>query len=88
MVIDILSPVGGRCGGIENVIRAWTKNLPREFYVTFIDSEECCDKAEFYIKHDEKRKRIARNGQDKIIKMFTYDNQISKMMEILRKEIS
>lgn len=26
MVIDILSPVGGRCGGIENVIRAWTKN--------------------------------------------------------------
>ena len=57
-------------------------------YVTFIDSEECCDKAEFYIKHDEKRKRIARNGQDKIIKMFTYDNQISKMMEILRKEIS
>ncbi len=35
-----------------------------------------------------RRKRIARNGQDKIIKMFTYDNQISKMMEILRKEIS
>lgn len=32
MVIDILSPVGGRCGGIENVIRAWTKNLPRELY--------------------------------------------------------
>ena len=32
MVIDILSPVGGRCGGIENVIRSWTKNLPSELY--------------------------------------------------------
>lgn len=32
MIIDILSPAGGRCGGIENVIKAWTKNLPRELY--------------------------------------------------------
>ena len=28
ITIDILSPVGGRTGGIENVIRAWTRKLP------------------------------------------------------------
>lgn len=32
MIIDILSPVGGSGGGIENVIKAWTKNLPRKLY--------------------------------------------------------
>ena len=27
VTVDILSPVGGRAGGIENVIRSWTRNL-------------------------------------------------------------
>lgn len=32
ITIDILSPVGGRTGGIENVIRAWTRKLPGDEY--------------------------------------------------------
>lgn len=28
IIIDILSPVGGKKGGIENVIKQWTENLP------------------------------------------------------------
>ena len=31
--VDILSPVGGKVGGIENVIKLWTKNLSQPDYV-------------------------------------------------------
>ena len=35
--VDILSPVGGKAGGIENVIKLWTKNLlPPEYVVRVI----------------------------------------------------
>lgn len=37
ITLDILSPVGGRNGGIENVIRLWTENLdPKQFSLRVI----------------------------------------------------
>jgi len=36
-VVDILSPVGGKAGGVEEVIKSWTKNLnPDKFIVRVI----------------------------------------------------
>lgn len=59
-----------------------------EDYVTYIDSQDCCEKAVYYINHDAERQRIAANGNAKLRQMFSYDIQVSKMLGTLRKELS
>lgn len=59
-----------------------------EDYVTYLDTGDCCEKAVYYINHDTERQNIAGRGKEKILKLFTYDRQVSRMLEILRKEFS
>ena len=71
--VDILSPVGGKVGGIENVIKLWTKNLSQPDYVVrvihmspgtkYLDGYEhayaFCDKEDE--DFNEKLKRFVKN---------------------------
>lgn len=71
--VDILSPVGGKVGGIENVIKLWTKNLSQPDYVVrvihmspgtkYLDGYEYtyafCDKEDE--DFNEKLKRFVKN---------------------------
>ena len=37
------------------------------------------DKANYYIKHDDIRKKIAKNGLERVKKSFTFRDRIHKM---------
>jgi spore maturation protein CgeB len=42
----------------------------------FRSQEEMIDKIDFYLKHDELRKKIARQGHEKFLKCFTWESRI------------
>lgn len=56
-------------------------------FVSYIDAGDCCEKAVYYIEHEAERKKIAANGHDRILDMFTYEHQIKKMFDVIRKEL-
>lgn len=56
-------------------------------FVSYIDAGDCCEKAVYYIEHEVERKKIAVNGHDRILDMFTYEHQIKKMFDVIRKEL-
>lgn len=65
-------------------------NYQEELAEYFVQGEECAiyecmedlyEKAQFYLAHDEERKRVAQNGLEKIKKDFTFDDRIRKMLQ-------
>lgn len=57
-------------------------------FVSYSDAGDCVEKAVYYVQHEELRKRIADSGRKKVTELFTYDIQLEKMFQILRKEFS
>lgn len=53
--------------------------------VCFDGIEDLCDKAGYYLAHEEERIRIAHNGYEKVKKSHTYINRIRTMLEIIQK---
>lgn len=49
--------------------------------VMFKTPEELIDKVEYYLKHDDERKTIARRGQDKVLECYTYEKKLKKIMD-------
>ena len=37
-------------------------------------------KVEYYLAHDDERKRIAANGQRKVRELFTFDDRIGRIL--------
>lgn len=56
--------------------------------MSYSDAGDCVEKAVYYVQHEELRKRIADSGRKKVTELFTYDIQLEKMFQILRKEFS
>ena len=54
-----------------------------EDMVLFDSAEDMCWKLDYYLKHEEERKRIARCGYEKIKKNFSYDVQLKKIMHLV-----
>ena len=49
----------------------------------FSSEEELVDKVGFYLKHDDIREKIARNGYEKVRKYHSYDERIKQMISYL-----
>jgi spore maturation protein CgeB len=48
---------------------------------TFTSPEEMLDKVNYYLKYDELRQKIARNGYEKFLKCYTWDHRIKDLIQ-------
>lgn len=51
-------------------------------FVYYLNEEDLLEKVEYYLTHEEERKRIARNGYEKVKKYHSYKTTIEKMLKI------
>jgi len=58
--------------------------IPGEEVVVYESIEDAAAKAEYYIRHDDERDRIAQNGRRKLCEHFSFDAQLQKMFAMSR----
>ena len=68
----------------------WQEELADRFNpdidcVLFRSLEEAAEKAEFFLKNEDKREEIARNGHERT-KEFTYEKQFGRILDVVFKE--
>lgn len=78
-VLDIMA-----CGGF--VLSNWQPEIAENFeegveIVTFDSLDDCLHKIEYYLTHEEERKRIARNGCRKVQERFSYQIGLEKLFK-------
>jgi hypothetical protein len=56
--------------------------IPGEDVAVYEDMKDMIAKVQFYLEHEELRKRIAHNGYLKVCEMFRFDDRIKYMLEI------
>lgn len=76
-VLDIMA-----CGGF--VLSNWQPEIAENFeegveIVTFDSLDDCLHKIEYYLTHEEERRRIAENGQRKVRERFSYQTGLEKL---------
>lgn len=54
--------------------------------VMFKTPEELVEKADYYLKHEEIREKIAVAGQKKVLENYTYDRQLRELMDWVEKD--
>ena len=59
---------------------------PDKEFVYYGDIEELSDKAEYYLAHDEERRRIAERGCERVRNGFAYQLQLKKLLDIVGGE--
>lgn len=57
--------------------------VPDEDFVFYEDQEDLERKVDYYLKHDEEREQIARNGYEKVKKFHSYDLRVEEMMSYI-----
>ena len=55
--------------------------------VMFRTLDELLEKAEYYLKHDEEREKIAKAGHDKVVSCYTYEKKIKQMLDWVEGKI-
>ena len=84
-VFDVMS-IGGF------MLSNWQQEIPELFVedeeiVTYKTLEELIEKADYYLRHDEERARIAANGYRKVKEQHTYEHRLAKIISIIQGEI-
>lgn len=79
-VLDIMA-----CGGF--VLTNWQPELEEYFVddkelVMFHNLEECMEKMEYYLEHEEERRQIAEAGRKKVQEVFSYQTGLAKLFQI------
>lgn len=59
-----------------------------EEWIGFADLEELLCKAEYYLQHEQERKRIAERGYQKVRECFTYEHTLRQMMQVASKYLN
>ena len=54
--------------------------------VMFKTPEELLEKVDFYLEHEDERELIAQAGHDKVMKSYTYQQKMEKLLEWVEKE--
>ena len=77
------------CGGF--LLTAYTPSLEELFgrgkeLDWFETVEECCDRIEYYLQHDEERKKIAGAGYQLAHSDYSYDKMVERIIADIRKE--
>lgn len=89
---SILSGVPARVFDVMGVggfvLSNWQEEIPELFVedkeiVTYKTPEELVDKADYYLKHEDKRIRIAVNGYRKVKECYTWEKQLEKIIAVL-----
>jgi spore maturation protein CgeB len=67
----------------------WKQNLPELFepgeeVVVYRNPEECVEAAQYYLEHEEERKRIAALGQKRTLRDHTYGHRMREFLAILK----
>jgi spore maturation protein CgeB len=65
--------------GIEEVLE------PDKELVTFHSEDEMIDKIKYYLPEEEKRKKIAEAGRQRVLKEHTYEVRLKEMLAIIEK---
>lgn len=52
-------------------------------YVSFYSKEDMLNKIAYYLEHEDERKQIAHNGQEKVSKEHTYDIHLKEMLDLV-----
>lgn len=71
------------CGGF--LLSNWQQELAEDFVdgedlVLYTSLEDAVEKCSYYLSHEEKRREIARNGYQKVKKLFRYKDRLEEMM--------
>lgn len=79
-VLDIMA-----CGGF--VLSNWQPEIAEYFeegaeIVTFDSLKDCLAKADYYLAHEEERRRIALNGQKKVQTIFSYQKGFERLFAL------
>jgi len=77
------------CGGF--LLTAYTPSLEELFgrgkeLDWFETVEECCDQIEYYLQHNEERRKIARAGYQLAHREYSYDKMVERIVEDVQKE--
>ncbi|CAB1055676.1 hypothetical protein D1BOALGB6SA_409 [Olavius sp. associated proteobacterium Delta 1] len=77
------------CGGF--LLTAYTPSLEELFgrgqeLDWFESVDECCDKIQYYLQHDEARQKIARAGYDLAHNEYSYDKMVEKIIGDIREK--
>jgi len=70
-----------RTAGVEHAFRIGTE------IETFDSDEEMLEKVRYYLKNEDKRKKIAKAGQKKVLEHYTYKKQIAKIFDWVNANI-
>lgn len=78
------------CGGF--LLTNYQQELPSYFEIgkdleCYESMEDCVQKVQYYLAHEDERKAIAQNGYKKVKQLHTYEHRILKMMEILFSDL-
>jgi spore maturation protein CgeB len=70
----------------------WKQNLSEMFepgkeVVAYRTPEECLERMEYYLAHEEERASIARNGQQRTLREHNYRDRMGEFVEIVREYI-
>lgn len=81
-VFDIMS-VGGF------VLSNWQEEIPELFVegkeiVTYKSPEELIDKADYYLRHDNERLKIAVDGYRKVKEHYTWEHRLEKVISVIQ----
>lgn len=78
------------CGGF--LLSNYQEELPELFEIgteveAFASKEELLEKADFYLRHDEIRSKIAENGLERVKACHTFEHRFKEMLDMLMKTI-
>jgi spore maturation protein CgeB len=69
---------------------SWREDLLRHFengkdLVIFEGKDDLLRKADYYLEHEEERRKIAENGYCKVKAFHTYDHRLREMFDVLKE---
>ena len=59
---------------------------PDKDFVYYTDYEDLCEKVEYYLEHEEERKRIAASGCSKVRNQHTFQQRLECIIDIISEE--
>ncbi len=70
----------------------WKKNLPELFepdkeVLTYRSAEECVEKVNYILEHEDERRAIAEAGQRRTLRDHTFGNRAARIDEIIRESL-
>lgn len=71
----------------------WKENLPRLFepdteVLTYRSAEECVEKVNYILEHEDERRELAAAGQRRTLREHTFDNRAARIDEIIRNVLN